>query len=260
MIFIRMKPLRMPSAIGAICAAAQDVVGASGLNLPGGVVERVSGGSASGGDNWLWPRKAKRHARRCDVHHCGGNAVNGLSGAAVVEEQFVLLLGKFLDPPPEPMITPKRRRSSSGSLVGSSPELARASVAAAIANGRTRETWRRSFFSIQASSSKPVTSPAIWTFSSLGSKRVMRRTPLRPSRIACVNASRPTPFGLTTPIPLITTRRLSMGGMRCRAPVARLPEKHLLTNFQKALRKTRETRRNRSCLWSDGVKICKNLR
>ena len=40
-----------------------------------------------------------------------------------------------------------------------------------------------------------------------GSKRVMRRTPLTPLRLAAQNASLPIPFGLTAPIPVITTRR-----------------------------------------------------
>jgi hypothetical protein len=32
----------------------------------------------------------------------------------------------------------------------------------------------------------------------------MRRTPLTPSFVACQNASRPIPFGLTAPIPVTT--------------------------------------------------------
>src|SRR5215472_5770198 len=35
----------------------------------------------------------------------------------------------------------------------------------------------------------------------------MRRTPLMPSRVALQNVSRPMPFGLTAPRPVITTRR-----------------------------------------------------
>src|SRR5262245_30459679 len=35
----------------------------------------------------------------------------------------------------------------------------------------------------------------------------MFRTPLTPFRVACQNTSRPTPFGLTAPIPVTTTLR-----------------------------------------------------
>src|SRR5271167_3470920 len=62
--------------------------------------------------------------------------------------------------------------------------------------------------STHASSSKSGTSPAICTRRSLGSKRVMRRTPLTPERIARPNAALPIPFGLVTPMPVITTRFL----------------------------------------------------
>jgi hypothetical protein len=37
---------------------------------------------------------------------------------------------------------------------------------------------------------------------------VIRRTPLCPLRVASQNRSRPIPFGLTTPIPVIATRRM----------------------------------------------------
>src|SRR5262245_45852599 len=36
----------------------------------------------------------------------------------------------------------------------------------------------------------------------------MRRTPLTPLCVACQKASRPTPFGLMAPIPVMTTRRV----------------------------------------------------
>ena len=41
-----------------------------------------------------------------------------------------------------------------------------------------------------------------------GSKRVIRRTPLTPFRVASQKRSRPIPFGLTAPIPVMTTRRM----------------------------------------------------
>ena len=39
---------------------------------------------------------------------------------------------------------------------------------------------------------------------------VMRRTPLTPFRVASQKASRPIPFGLTAPIPVMTTRRIDL--------------------------------------------------
>src|SRR5216683_6767922 len=86
------------------------------------------------------------------------------------------------------------------------PAVSSASLEAHSAKGNTRETCLRSFFSTHASSSKSLTSPAIWTSIAEESKREIRRTPLRPSRLASANAGVPTPFGLTTPIPVITQR------------------------------------------------------
>ena len=81
-----------------------------------------------------------------------------------------------------------------------------ASVDAASASGTTRETCLRSCASTQASSSKSCTSPAICTGRSLGSKLLTRFTPLVPARMARQKASLPMPLGLTTPIPVMTTR------------------------------------------------------
>src|SRR2546427_3260848 len=111
------------------------------------------------------------------------------------------------DPPPDPMITPKRRLSSRGREEASMPATPNASVAAASASGSTRETCLRSRRSTHASSLKSVTSPAICTAISEASNREIRRTPLRPSSTACEKDGLPTPFGLTVPIPVITTRR-----------------------------------------------------
>ena len=86
------------------------------------------------------------------------------------------------------------------------PAVSSASLEAHSAKGNTRETCLRSFFSTHASSSKSLTSPAIWTSIAEESKREIRRTPLRPSRMASANVGVPTPFGLTTPIPVITQR------------------------------------------------------
>src|SRR5947209_9594546 len=105
------------------------------------------------------------------------------------------------------MITPKRRFWARGREAASMPATPNASVAAAIASGSTRETCLRSRRSTHASSSKSATSPAICTEISDASKREMRRTPLRPSSTACEKDGLPTPLGLTTPMPVITTRR-----------------------------------------------------
>ena len=43
-----------------------------------------------------------------------------------------------------------------------------------------------------------------------GSKRVIRRTPLTPSRVAFQKRSRPIPLGLMAPIPVIATRRMNL--------------------------------------------------
>src|SRR5438552_2768267 len=111
------------------------------------------------------------------------------------------------DPPPDPMITPKRRFWARGREAASMPATPNASVAAAIASGSTRETCLRSRRSTHASSSKSATSPAICTEISDASKREMHRTPLRPSSTACEKDGLPTPLGLTAPMPVITTRR-----------------------------------------------------
>src|SRR5438132_6147422 len=111
------------------------------------------------------------------------------------------------DPPPDPMITPKRRFWARGREAASMPATPNASVAAAIASGSTRETCLRSRRSTHASSSKSATTPAICTEISDASNREMRRTPLRPSSTACEKDELPTPLGLTAPMPVITTRR-----------------------------------------------------
>src|SRR5437867_931973 len=102
-----------------------------------------------------------------------------------------------------------RRFCSKGREAESIPASRKASVAAARANGNTRDTCLRSRFSTQASSSKSRTSPAICTEISDGSKREIRRTPLRPCKTPSVKAAFPTPLGLTVPMPVITTRRFT---------------------------------------------------
>src|SRR5579862_3859553 len=92
---------------------------------------------------------------------------------------------------------------------GSTPASSTASLAAATPKGTQRETCCRSLTSTYAVSSKPATSPAICTCKPEGSKRVMRRTPLWPCLVASQNCSRPIPFGLTAPMPVITARCLT---------------------------------------------------
>jgi len=129
-----------------------------------------------------------------------------LAGLAVKQET-ICFFSKFLRPAAgTPMMTPKRRRSSSGREAALMPALANASVEAQSARGSMRETCLRSFFSTQESSSNSATSPVIWTSMADESKREMRRTPLRPVRAPSEKAAVPIPLGLTTPIPVITQR------------------------------------------------------
>src|SRR6185312_15958125 len=81
-----------------------------------------------------------------------------------------------------------------------------ASVEAATARGTLRETCLRSRASIQSISLKSWISPAILTGRSEASKRVIFFTPLFPARTAWQKAAVPIPFGLTTPITVITAR------------------------------------------------------
>ena len=109
-----------------------------------------------------------------------------------------------------PRITPICRFCSSVITLSASeekPASASASVEAAKAMGTQRETCLRSWASIQASSSNCFTSPAICTGRSSAGKRVMRPTPLRPSRMARQKAALPLPLGLRQPMPVMTTRR-----------------------------------------------------
>src|SRR5213593_3574961 len=73
--------------------------------------------------------------------------------------------------------------------------------------------------SIYSDGSKFFTSPAIWLFKLLGSKRVIRPMPLRPLSKESQKASSPMPLGASTPIPVITTRfRLTMKRLRGEIP------------------------------------------
>src|SRR2546425_1351222 len=109
-------------------------------------------------------------------------------------------------PPPVPSTIPICRFSSIDIFAMSRPESATASVVAARQRGTTRDTCLRSRASTQASSSNSGISPAMWTRSGEESNREMRFTPDFPASTARQKASLPVPFGLTTPIPVMTTR------------------------------------------------------
>src|SRR5688500_1762264 len=115
-------------------------------------------------------------------------------------------------PPPEPSITPMLRLVSRSSVDGSIFASARASCAAAIAIGTTRETCFMSLADTQGAGSKS-TSPATRHGSEDGSNCEMVRMPLLPDARAEKYCSRPTPFGLSTPRPVMTMRSfLAAGG------------------------------------------------
>src|ERR1019366_5147175 len=69
-------------------------------------------------------------------------------------------------------------------------------------------------FSIQSSGLKSFTSPAIRTGNPEVSKRVIRPIPDRPAIRASQFLSTPTPSGVTSPTPVTTTRRSSIGLIR----------------------------------------------
>src|SRR5436305_3230323 len=109
-------------------------------------------------------------------------------------------------PPPVPRIIPISRFSSIDIDARSSAESFTASLVAATHSGTTRDTCLRSRASTHASSSNSGISPPIWTSRFEESKRDIRFTPDFPASTARQKASLPIPFGLTTPIPVITTR------------------------------------------------------
>ncbi len=79
------------------------------------------------------------------------------------------------------------------------------------ARGTIRGTCFKSFEDITNAGSKSATIPAMRVGYGSTSNCVMRRTPLFPARVAAQNASRPTPFGETAPIPVTTARRPCWG-------------------------------------------------
>src|SRR3954447_12045490 len=81
---------------------------------------------------------------------------------------------------------------------------------AAIANCANRSRWRASLAPNRATGSQSRTWPPKWTRNSVVSKRVSGPTPLWPAQSADQNRSRESPRAVTTPMPVMTTRR----GMR----------------------------------------------
>ena len=65
------------------------------------------------------------------------------------------------------------------------------------------------FFGMNSSGAKRFTSPAKRVGKSCASKRVMSAIPLSPASTARQVASVPMPLGVTSPIPVMTTRSIS---------------------------------------------------
>src|SRR5437870_1363073 len=108
-------------------------------------------------------------------------------------------------PMPEAMKTPTRGASS---LVTSSRESSIANCDAAIAYWMKMSIFLTSFFSMNASGSKPFTSPAMRVANCDASNLVIVVTPLHPALSAFQFASVPIPSDDTRPMPVTTTRRV----------------------------------------------------
>src|SRR5579863_3660158 len=78
---------------------------------------------------------------------------------------------------------------------------------AAIANCANRSRCRASLAPKRATGSQSRTWPPKWTLKSVVSKRVNGPTPLRPAESDDQNWSKVSPSAVTTPMPVITTRR-----------------------------------------------------
>ena len=87
------------------------------------------------------------------------------------------------------------------------PESATAEVAAARANCANRSRCRASFTPNRATGSQSRTWPPNFTLNSVVSNSVSGPTPLWPAHSADQNRSRLSPSDVTTPIPVMTTRR-----------------------------------------------------
>ena len=87
-----------------------------------------------------------------------------------------------IPPPPVLTTTPNRSRASWSSVAGSSPAESSASLAAAIARWMKRLIRRAILASMWSAARKSLTSAAILTSKSAGSKAVILLTPETPSR------------------------------------------------------------------------------
>jgi hypothetical protein len=108
-------------------------------------------------------------------------------------------------PMPDAMNTPIRVALSA---VTFSPESAIAQSEAAMANWMKMSIFLTSFFSMNASGSKSLTSPAIRVENADASNRVIGPMPLWPAMSADQFASVPMPSEDTNPMPVTATRRL----------------------------------------------------
>ncbi len=206
------KPRRISGAMGESTPPAIMVFSTPRLDVPEGVAQGVGGRSAAGGDDVAQPAESEPHGnfagQRADG--AGGNGVHAalLQVAGVVEA--VLLFGEILaaaarahhhaDLPQFVARHGVRRRARHPPALR--PRWPRPAARRAKRAGGPSPP--RTCFSSNSSG----TSPATCTTKPDGSKRVMRRTPLTPFRVASQKHSRPIPFGLTAPIPVITTRRM----------------------------------------------------
>ncbi len=109
--------------------------------------------------------------------------------------------------PPTPVETTTAARSGS---TGGRPASSMASLAAATARWTARSVRLAALRSMYSTGSKSGTSPAILTGCSEASNSVTSRIPECPEARASQNRSRPTPTGVTGPIPVTTTDRSLM--------------------------------------------------
>src|ERR1035437_7362058 len=114
-------------------------------------------------------------------------------------------------PMPTPINTPTWSALSSVIL---NPDWRIACSADATAYWMKGSIFFTSRFSIQSSGLKSFTSPAIRVGNPEASKRVISAIPDRPAIRASQFLSTPTPSGVTSPTPVITTRRASIGLIR----------------------------------------------
>ena len=133
----------------------------------------------------------------------------GITNGLIRDGPFCIItvcwISNSLSPPmPEPIITP---HCSSGIVEKSIPASSTAEMAAARANCANRSRCRASLTPNRATGSQSRTWPPKWTLNSVVSNRVSGPTPLRPAHRADQNGSRRSPSDVTTPMPVITTRR-----------------------------------------------------